>query len=85
MKISFQPLFLFFGLLIISISVIVVSCGSGPSGEQYELQQQDSIERARAAMDAAKEAALIKARIEDSLEQLQMVDSANTDAQLPFE
>ena len=51
------------------------SCGGPDNSVQVEQERKDSIERARAAMDAAREAALIKARIEDSLEQLMMTDS----------
>ena len=57
------------------VLLFMVSCGGTGSDEQFEQQQRDSIERAQAAMEAAREAALIKARIEDSLENLQMVDS----------
>lgn len=53
----------------------MVSCGGPDNSVQVEQERKDSIERARAAMDAAREAALIKARIEDSLEQLMMTDS----------
>jgi hypothetical protein len=53
------------------------SCGGSGSDENMDQQQLDSIKRAHAAMEAAREAALIKARIEDSLENLQMTDSIN--------
>lgn len=62
-------------VIAIGLCLGVTSCGGPDNTAQMEQEKRDSIERAKAAMDAAREAALIKARMEDSLEQLRMTDS----------
>jgi hypothetical protein len=67
----------FGNVMFLSVVMVVgaASCGGPDNSVQVEQERKDSIERARAAMEAAREAALIKARMEDSLEQLMMTDS----------
>ena len=62
-------------LLIVVGFISMISCSGNESGEQENQARQDSIQRAQSAMQAAREAALIKARIEDSLNNSQTTDS----------
>ncbi len=68
------PVPMFLIMLFLAISAFS-SCSGPQQNADKEQEQLDSIERATAAMEAAREAALIKARMEDSLSRLQVLDS----------
>ena len=67
---------LFLGSTIIPL-LMLTSCGGDEANQQQNQARTDSIQRAQAAMEAARDAALIKARIEDSLSNVEDVDSVS--------